>query len=62
MIQIPCLNEEATLPATLRDIPDRIEGIDKIEIVVIDDGCTDRTAEISDRAVDIDDLLHGLLN
>jgi hypothetical protein len=28
IVQIPCLNEEATLPATLRDIPRQIEGID----------------------------------
>ena len=47
MVQIPCLNEEDTLPATLRDIPREIEGIDSIEIVVIDDGCTDRTLEVA---------------
>lgn len=47
MVQIPCLNEEATLPATLRDIPRQIEGVDKVEIVVIDDGCTDHTVEIA---------------
>ncbi len=47
MIQIPCLNEEQTLPATLRDIPRRIEGIDEVEIVIIDDGCTDRTVEVA---------------
>ena len=47
MIQIPCLNEEQTLPATLKDIPTQIEGIDSIEIVIIDDGCTDRTVEIA---------------
>ncbi len=47
MIQIPCLDEEATLGATLDDIPRRIEGIDEIEILVIDDGCTDRTVEVA---------------
>jgi glycosyltransferase involved in cell wall biosynthesis len=47
MIQIPCLNEEETLPATLKDIPSQIEGIDSIEIVIVDDGCTDRTIEIA---------------
>jgi glycosyltransferase involved in cell wall biosynthesis len=46
-IQIPCLNEEATLPATLDDIPRQICGIDQIVIVVIDDGCTDRTVEVA---------------
>ncbi len=48
-VQIPCLNEEATLPDTLRDIPRQIDGIEKVEILVIDDGCTDRTVEIARR-------------
>jgi glycosyltransferase involved in cell wall biosynthesis len=47
MIQIPCLNEEETLPATLQDIPQQIDGIDTIEVVIIDDGCTDRTVEVA---------------
>lgn len=47
IVQIPCFNEEATLPATLRDIPRKISGIDDVEILVIDDGCTDRTVEIA---------------
>ena len=47
MIQIPCLNEEETLPATLGDIPKQIDGIDTIEVVIIDDGCTDRTVEVA---------------
>jgi glycosyltransferase involved in cell wall biosynthesis len=47
MIQIPCLNEEQTLPATLADIPKEIPGIDSVEIVIIDDGCTDRTVEVA---------------
>ena len=47
LIQIPCLNEEATLPATLQDIPREIAGIDQVEILVIDDGCTDRTVDIA---------------
>ena len=47
IVQIPCLNEEDTLPATLRDIPRKISGIDSVEILVIDDGCTDRTVEIA---------------
>ena len=56
IVQIPCLNEEATLPATLRDIPRQIEGIDSVEILVIDDGCTDRTAEVA-RAMGADHLV-----
>jgi glycosyltransferase involved in cell wall biosynthesis len=47
VVQIPCLNEEDTLPATIRDIPREIPGIDKVEIVVIDDGSTDRTAAVA---------------
>ncbi len=46
-VQIPCLNEEATLPIVLAGIPTEIEGIDSIEILVIDDGSTDRTGEIA---------------
>lgn len=47
VIQIPCLNEEETLPATLADLPTEIEGIDEIEIVVVDDGSSDRTSEVA---------------
>jgi glycosyltransferase involved in cell wall biosynthesis len=47
IIQIPCLNEEATLPATVADVPRQIDGIDEIELLVIDDGSTDRTVEVA---------------
>lgn len=47
IIQIPCLNEEATLPATLADLPREIEGFDTVEWLVIDDGSTDRTVEVA---------------
>lgn len=46
-IQIPCLNEEQTLPLVLKDIPKKIAGIDQIEILIIDDGCTDDTVRIA---------------
>ncbi|MDR1294861.1 MAG: glycosyltransferase family 2 protein [Bifidobacteriaceae bacterium] len=46
-VQIPCLNEEATLPHVLATIPRRIDGVDTVEILVIDDGSTDRTAEVA---------------
>jgi glycosyltransferase involved in cell wall biosynthesis len=47
IIQIPCLNEEATLAATIADLPRRIEGIDAVELLVIDDGSADRTVEVA---------------
>jgi glycosyltransferase involved in cell wall biosynthesis len=47
IIQIPCLNEEETLPATIADLPERVDGVDEIELLVIDDGSTDRTVEVA---------------
>lgn len=47
VVQIPCLNEEATLPLVLKSIPKKIAGIDDIDILVIDDGSTDKTVEIA---------------
>ena len=47
VVQIPCLNEEETLPLVLQTIPKKIPGISEIIIVVIDDGCTDKTVEIA---------------
>lgn len=46
-VQIPCLNEEETLPMVLDTIPRQIPGIDEIEILIIDDGSTDRTVEVA---------------
>ena len=48
-VQIPCYNEEETLPLVLADIPDAIPGIDSIDILIIDDGSTDRTVEVARR-------------
>ena len=47
IIQIPCLNEESTLAATLADLPRSIDGIARVEYLVIDDGSTDRTVEVA---------------
>ena len=47
IIQVPCLNEEHSLPKTLEDLPKQIEGIDSIEILIIDDGSTDKTVEVA---------------
>ena len=51
-VQIPCLNEEATLPAVLESIPASIDGVDEVVVLVIDDGSSDRTAEVA--------LAHGV--
>ena len=56
IIQIPCLNEAATLPATLADLPRVIPGIDVIETLVIDDGSTDGTAQIA-RSCGVDHIV-----
>jgi len=47
VVQIPCLNEQDTLPAVLESIPTQIPGIDEIIVLVIDDGSTDRTVEVA---------------
>jgi glycosyltransferase involved in cell wall biosynthesis len=47
IIQIPCLNEEETLPVTARDLPRQVDGFDTVEWLVIDDGSTDRTVEVA---------------
>ncbi len=47
IIQIPCFNEEKTLPVTLADLPKSIPGVDEIEILIIDDGSSDRTREVA---------------
>ena len=46
IVQIPCFNEEATLAETIADIPRTIDGVDRIEILVIDDGSTDDSVHI----------------
>ncbi len=47
IVIIPALNEEATIAAVLDGIPEKIEGVDEIEKIVVDDGSTDRTAELA---------------
>src|SRR3954454_22491940 len=47
IIQIPCFNEEAQLPGTLADLPRDVEGFDRVEWLIIDDGSTDRTIAVA---------------
>jgi glycosyltransferase involved in cell wall biosynthesis len=47
VIQIPCLNEEESLPITLAELPRSVPGFDEVAVVVIDDGSTDRTVEVA---------------
>ena len=61
IIQIPCLNEEETLPAVLRDLPARIDGIDQIEVLIIDDGSQDRTVAIA-REMGVDHIVRHPVN
>ena len=47
IIQIPCFNEETTLPQTVKDLPKEIEGIDQIEYLIINDGSIDNTVQVA---------------
>lgn len=56
IIQIPCYNEEQTLPATLADLPRAVPGFDSVEWLIVDDGSTDRTVEVA-RAHGVDHIV-----
>jgi glycosyltransferase involved in cell wall biosynthesis len=56
IVQIPCYNEELTLPATFNDIPKIIPGVDTVEIMIIDDGSTDKTIEVA-KALGVDHII-----
>lgn len=46
-VQIPCLNEEETLPDVLKTIPKKVKGFDSVEILIINDGSADKTLEVA---------------
>jgi glycosyltransferase involved in cell wall biosynthesis len=56
IVQIPCFNEEETLPVTLADLPREVPGFDVVEWLVIDDGSSDRTVEVA-RANGVDHIV-----
>ncbi len=47
IIQIPCFNEEDSLPITLAELPREVPGIDVVEWLIVDDGSEDRTAQVA---------------
>ncbi len=47
VIQIPCYNEAETLPDTLAELPDEVEGFDEVEVIIVDDGSSDDTAGVA---------------
>ena len=61
IIQIPCYNEEKTLPETFHDLPQHLDGIDVIETLIIDDGSQDRTVEIAHQ-LGINHIVHKTRN
>jgi glycosyltransferase involved in cell wall biosynthesis len=61
IIQIPCFDEEETLPLTLADLPREVPGFDVVEWLVIDDGSRDRTAEVA-RSLGVDHVVQHRRN
>jgi len=61
IVQIPCYNEAETLPQTVRDIPRNIEGAEVVEVLIIDDGSSDRTIEVA-RKIGVDHIVKNTCN
>ena len=61
IIQIPCLDEAQTLPATLADLPRSVPGVDEVEFLVVDDGSGDDTAAIA-RELGVDHVIRHTEN
>ena len=56
IIQIPCYNEEDSLPITFNNLPKNINGIDQIKTLVINDGSTDNTLKVA-KTIGVDYIL-----
>ena len=61
IVQIPCLNEESTLPDVIKSIPKHVDGVDSIEILIIDDGSTDNTVKVA-RSLGVKHFVHHSKN
>jgi glycosyltransferase involved in cell wall biosynthesis len=61
IIQIPCYNEETFLPYTLSALPRKVEGFEKVEWLIIDDGSVDRTVEVA-KAYGVDHVVRLIRN
>jgi glycosyltransferase involved in cell wall biosynthesis len=57
IIQIPCFNEEEALPKTLKQLPRKIAGVDRVEWLIIDDGSRDLTVQVAKR-LGVDHVIH----
>ncbi len=61
IVQIPCYNEDRSLPQTVKDIPRKIDGVDQVEILIIDDGSTDKTVEVA-KEIGVDHIVRNICN
>ena len=61
IVQIPCYNEENTLPQTVADIPRQIPGVDQVEVLIIDDGSNDRTVAVA-KEIGVDHIVRNKRN
>ena len=61
IIQIPCFNEEKTLPEALAGLPREVPGIDDIEYLIIDEGSTDLTREVA-KSAGVHHIVHFAAN